>query len=99
MGLLGSDGRPGEVHLSIGGVLFLDELPEFRQETIRDVYESVARERTYGCRLPVRPRVAITAANPMGRMGDLTLDDKNEGAMADPFVYDKSNIEQFKSIF
>jgi rhamnose transport system substrate-binding protein len=35
----------------------------------------------------------------MGRMGELTLDDKNEGAMADPFVYDKSNIEQFKSIF
>jgi rhamnose transport system substrate-binding protein len=36
---------------------------------------------------------------PMGRMGNLTLDDKNEGAMADPFVYDASNIEQFKSIF
>ncbi len=36
---------------------------------------------------------------PMGRMGSLTLDDKNEGAMADPFVYDASNIEQFKSIF
>ena len=35
----------------------------------------------------------------MGRMGTLTLDDNNEGAMADPFVYDKSNIEQFKSIF
>ena len=35
----------------------------------------------------------------MGRMGELTLDDNNEGAMADPFVYDKSNIEQFKSIF
>jgi rhamnose transport system substrate-binding protein len=36
---------------------------------------------------------------PMGRMGNLTLDDNNEGAMADPFVYDASNIEQFKSIF
>ncbi|SMY06297.1 rhamnose ABC transporter substrate-binding protein [Flavimaricola marinus] len=36
---------------------------------------------------------------PMGRMGVLTLDDNNEGAMADPFVYDASNIEQFKSIF
>ena len=35
----------------------------------------------------------------MGRMGTLTLDDNNEGAMADPFVYDKSNIEEFKSIF
>lgn len=36
---------------------------------------------------------------PMGRMGNLTLDENNEGAMADPFVYDASNIEQFKSIF
>lgn len=36
---------------------------------------------------------------PMGRMGALTLDDKNEGAMADPFVYDSSNIDDFKSIF
>ncbi len=35
----------------------------------------------------------------MGRMGDVTLDDNNEGAMADPFVYDASNIEEFKSIF
>jgi len=36
---------------------------------------------------------------PMGRMGSLTLDENSEGAMADPFVYDASNIEQFKSIF
>ncbi|SDG54942.1 rhamnose ABC transporter substrate-binding protein [Alloyangia pacifica] len=36
---------------------------------------------------------------PMGRMGALTLDDNNEGAMADPFVYDSSNIDEFKSIF
>ena len=36
---------------------------------------------------------------PMGRMGSLTLDDNNEGAMADPFVYDASNIDQFKEIF
>ncbi|ANT62001.1 MULTISPECIES: rhamnose ABC transporter substrate-binding protein [Roseobacteraceae] len=36
---------------------------------------------------------------PMGRMGTLTLDDNNEGAMADPFVYDASNIDEFKSIF
>ncbi|MCA0273196.1 MAG: rhamnose ABC transporter substrate-binding protein [Proteobacteria bacterium] len=35
----------------------------------------------------------------MGRMGEVTLDDSNEGAMADPFVYDKSNIADFKSIF
>jgi rhamnose transport system substrate-binding protein len=36
---------------------------------------------------------------PMGRMGSVTLDDNNEGAMADPFVYDSSNINEFKSIF
>jgi rhamnose transport system substrate-binding protein len=32
-------------------------------------------------------------------MGEVTLDDNLEGAMADPFVYDASNIEEFKSIF
>ena len=42
---------------------------------------------------------AAGAEIPMGRMGTLTLDDKSEGAMADPFVYDASNIEAFKSIF
>lgn len=36
---------------------------------------------------------------PMGRMGTLTLDDNTEGAMADPFVYDESNIDDFKNIF
>lgn len=36
---------------------------------------------------------------PMGRMGSITLDDSTSGAMADPFVYDSSNIEEFKSIF
>lgn len=36
---------------------------------------------------------------PMGRMGAVKLDDSSEGAMADPFVYDKSNIAEFKSIF
>lgn len=35
----------------------------------------------------------------MGRLGELTLDDDNAGAMADPFVYDKSNIDKFKDIF
>lgn len=39
------------------------------------------------------------AAIPMGRMGSVTLDDNNEGAMADPFVYDASNIDAFKDIF
>jgi rhamnose transport system substrate-binding protein len=36
---------------------------------------------------------------PMGRMGSVRLDDTNSGAMADPFVYDSSNIAEFKSIF
>lgn len=35
----------------------------------------------------------------MGRIGDVTLDDNSEGAMADPFIYDSSNIEDFKDIF
>ncbi len=35
----------------------------------------------------------------MGRIGMATLDDNNEAAMSDPFTYDKSNIEEFKSIF
>ena len=36
---------------------------------------------------------------PMGRMGTLTLEEDASGAMADPFVYDASNIDEFKSIF
>ncbi|WP_298838288.1 rhamnose ABC transporter substrate-binding protein [uncultured Roseobacter sp.] len=35
----------------------------------------------------------------IGRVGSITLDDSNEAAMADPFIYDASNIDQFKSIF
>jgi len=35
----------------------------------------------------------------MGRMGMATLDETGSAAMSDPFTYDKSNIEQFKSIF
>ena len=36
---------------------------------------------------------------PIGRMGTITLDDTTSAAMADPFIYDASNIDQFKSIF
>jgi rhamnose transport system substrate-binding protein len=36
---------------------------------------------------------------PMGRMGKVELDENNEGAMADPFVYDAKNVEQFAKIF
>jgi len=35
----------------------------------------------------------------IGRMGTITLDETNSAAMADPFVYDSSNIDEFKSIF
>ncbi|MFN3662379.1 rhamnose ABC transporter substrate-binding protein [Yoonia sp.] len=35
----------------------------------------------------------------MGRIGEAVLDDNNEAAMADPFTYDASNIDEFKSIF
>jgi len=35
----------------------------------------------------------------MGRVGQITLDDTNTAAMADPFVYDSSNIDDFKDIF
>ncbi|MBD3624637.1 MAG: rhamnose ABC transporter substrate-binding protein [Rhodobacteraceae bacterium] len=35
----------------------------------------------------------------IGRMGEVTLDDTNAAAMADPFVYDESNIDEFKDIF
>ena len=36
---------------------------------------------------------------PMGRMGKVKLDDNKEGAMADPFVYDAKNVEEFAKIF
>ena len=46
-----------------------------------------------------KAKAAPGASIPMGRMGSVSLDDNNEGAMADPFVYDASNINDFKSIF
>ncbi|MFK8076606.1 MAG: rhamnose ABC transporter substrate-binding protein [Granulosicoccus sp.] len=35
----------------------------------------------------------------MGRLGSVTLGDTLDGAMSDPFVYDASNINDFKDIF
>jgi rhamnose transport system substrate-binding protein len=35
----------------------------------------------------------------MGRIGNVTFDDKGVGAMANPFIYDASNIDQFSKIF
>ena len=39
------------------------------------------------------------ASIPMGRMGEVTLDENNTGAMADPFVYDAKNVDEFAKIF
>jgi rhamnose transport system substrate-binding protein len=36
---------------------------------------------------------------PMGRMGEVTLDEDSTGAMADPFVYDAKNVDEFAKIF
>jgi len=36
---------------------------------------------------------------PMGRLGAVALGDELDGAMSDPFVYDASNINDFKDIF
>jgi len=36
---------------------------------------------------------------PMGRMGTLQLDKDGDGAMAKPFIYDASNVDEFSSIF
>lgn len=35
----------------------------------------------------------------MGRMGSITLDKNTEAAMAEPFVFDKTNIDKFAKIF
>ena len=34
-----------------------------------------------------------------GRMGEIKIDENGDAAMADPFTFDKSNIEQFAKIF
>lgn len=39
------------------------------------------------------------ATIPIGRMGEVTLDENGEAAMADPFTYDASNIDEFSSVF
>lgn len=35
----------------------------------------------------------------IGRMGEITLDENSDAAMADPFTYDASNIDEFSSVF
>jgi rhamnose transport system substrate-binding protein len=38
-------------------------------------------------------------AVPVGRMGSLKIDPSGETAMAQPFVFDKSNVDRFAKIF
>lgn len=42
---------------------------------------------------------ATDSAIEMGRMGTANLDENGEAAMADPFIYDASNVADFESIF
>lgn len=35
----------------------------------------------------------------LGRVGSATLDENNEAAMAEPFTYDASNVDQFAKVF
>ncbi len=42
---------------------------------------------------------ATASEIPMGRMGVAKLDEHGDSAMADPFIYDASNVDEFASIF
>jgi rhamnose transport system substrate-binding protein len=36
---------------------------------------------------------------PVGRMGSLKIDSDGEAAMAEPYVFDKANVEKFAKFF
>lgn len=46
-----------------------------------------------------KEKAAPGAKLSIGRVGSVTLDDNNEAAMANPFVFDKSNIAQYAKIY
>ena len=46
-----------------------------------------------------KEKAAPGAKLSMGRVGEVTLNDNNEGAMANPFVFDKSNIDEYAKIY
>jgi len=65
--LAGSSGRPGEVSLAHGGVLFLDELPEFSRPAIAALSDALRRP---GGVWPVGARIVASAAPcPCGWVG------------------------------
>ena len=74
-----------------------------RDQVLRHLESDRPRLFRHDDRLQPRYRAAKAEAGgtpiPMGRMGEVTLDENLEGAMADPFVYDSSNVYEFKSIF
>lgn len=63
-GLIGTNGRPGEVHLAHGGVLFLDELDEFRTDAIRALACALNLGSVAG--IPCRPVMVIGAVRDWG---------------------------------
>lgn len=59
-GLVGDSKRPGELSLAHGGVLYLDELNEFR----RTAMASLQRAMKFGCSFPAKPAMVIGSAAP-----------------------------------
>ena len=61
--------------------------------------QEAADDRADGDADPGRRRPHAQRPRPLGRVGEVTLDDTNSGAMAAPFQFDASNIEEFSKIY